>query len=106
MDEALKDALGEQFGVSGRGVPLRRRARDGDNSWTDRPVRGTFWLVASAGLAGTLAWSIVDWADKDSKAEDYKNKDALHLPSRPSTTRGSNAPTRPSPIATTPRRAT
>lgn len=75
MDEALREALGEKFGVSG--AVFRSAVAPGwGQFWTDRPVRGAFWLVASAGLAGTLAWSIVDWADKDSKAEDYKNKDA------------------------------
>jgi len=75
MDEALKDALGEQFGVSG--AVFRSAVAPGwGQFWTDRPVRGTFWLVASAGLAGTLAWSIADWADKDNAAEDFKNKDA------------------------------
>lgn len=75
MDAALKDALGEQFGVSG--AVFRSIAVPGwGQFWTDRPVRGTLWLAATAGLAGTLAWSVVDWADKDSKAEDFKNKDA------------------------------
>jgi len=75
MDEALKEALGEKFGVSG--AVFRSMTMPGwGQFWTDRPVRGTFWLVAAAGLAGTLAWSIVDWADKDNTAEDFKNKDA------------------------------
>lgn len=75
MDQALKDALGEQFGVSG--AVFRSVAVPGwGQFWTGRPVRGSLWLAATAGLAGTLAWSILDWADKDSKAEDFKNRDA------------------------------
>lgn len=75
MDDALKEALGEKFGVSG--AVFRSMSMPGwGQFWTNRPVRGSFWLLATAGLAGTLAWSIVDWADKDNIAEDYKNKDA------------------------------
>lgn len=75
MDEALKDALGEKFGATG--AVFRSMTMPGwGQFWTGRPVRGSIWLLATAGLAGTLAWSIVDWADKDNAAEDYKNKDA------------------------------
>lgn len=75
MDEALKEALGEKFGVSG--AVFRSMTMPGwGQFWTNRPWRGSFWLLATAGVAGTLAWSIVDWADKDNTAEDFKNKDA------------------------------
>lgn len=75
MDAALEDALGEKLGTSG--AVFRSLVMPGwGQFWTDRPVRGSFWLVASAGLAGTFAWSLADWSEKDNIAEDYKNKDA------------------------------
>lgn len=75
MDEALKEALGEKFGVSG--AAFRSMTMPGwGQFWTNRPWRGSFWLLATAGVAGTFAWSVVDWADKDNAAEDYRNKDA------------------------------
>ena len=75
MDAALADALGEKLGTSG--AVFRSLVMPGwGQFWTERPVRGSFWLVASAGLAGTFAWSLADWAKKDNTAEDFKNKDA------------------------------
>lgn len=75
MDAALEDALGEKLGTSG--AVFRSLVMPGwGQFWTDRPVRGSFWLVATAGLAGTFAWSLADWAEKDNTAEDFKNKDA------------------------------
>lgn len=75
MDAALQDALGEKFGVSG--AVFRSLVMPGwGQFWTDRPVRGSLWLAAAAGLTGTFAWSVADWADKDNVAEDFKNKDA------------------------------
>lgn len=75
MDAALEDALGEKLGVSG--AVFRSMTMPGwGQFWTNHPWRGSFWLVATAGLAGTLTWSVLDWADKDNAAEDYKNKDA------------------------------
>lgn len=75
MDAALEDALGEKLGTSG--AVFRSLVMPGwGQFWTDRPVRGSFWLVATAGLAGTFAWSLADWAEKDNAAEDFKNKDA------------------------------
>lgn len=75
MDAALEDALGEKLGTSG--AVFRSLVMPGwGQFWTDRPVRGSFWLAATAGLAGTFAWSLADWAEKDNTAEDFKNKDA------------------------------
>lgn len=75
MDAALEDALGERLGTSG--AIFRSLVMPGwGQFWTDRPVRGTFWLAATAGLAGTFAWSLADWAEKDNTVEDFKNKDA------------------------------
>jgi TolB-like protein len=74
MDEALKEALGEKFGVSG--AVFRSISVPGwGQFWTERPVRGSLWLGATLGLAGALTWSVLDWADKDNASEDFKNRD-------------------------------
>ncbi len=75
MDDALKEALGEKFGVSG--AVFRSISVPGwGQFWTERPVRGSLWLGATVGLAGALTWSVLDWADKDNASEDFKNRDA------------------------------
>lgn len=74
MDDALKEALGEKFGVSG--AVFRSISVPGwGQFWTERPVRGSLWLGATLGLAGALTWSVLDWADKDNASEDFKNRD-------------------------------
>jgi len=75
MDEALKQALGEKLDMSG--AVFRSLIVPGwGQFWTDRPLRGSFWLAADAGLVGAFVWSILDWADKDNTAQTYKDRDA------------------------------